>query len=250
MNQNQTSSRGNRTPHLGPLPFPRGEEEGSRTRGPNSAAISQTDTDGRNLSSSGGEDQGEGVNACTVRRGRTLRKKATWAEKILWSRLRNRRLAGFKFRRQHAIGRYELDFYCAQARLAVELDGRGHGNPGRQAVDKRRDALPAKLGIKVLRFWNHAVRENLRSVLDTIRCELVARSPHLDPLPFSRGEEKRSRTRGPKSAVNAQADGCNLSPTGGEDQGEGVPLSSPGKHPKPDRKPLLKFIGPENRFAS
>src|SRR2546422_10189386 len=96
MNQNQTSSRGNRTPHLGPLPFPKGEEEGSRTRGPNSAAISQTDTDGRNLSSSGGEDQGEGVNACTVRRGRTLRKKATWAEKILWSRLRNRRLAGFR----------------------------------------------------------------------------------------------------------------------------------------------------------
>src|SRR5437762_316683 len=172
------------TPHLDPLPFGRGEE---RPAAPVRAPATPGDLAKSFLSPIGGEDQGEGAAGQSTGRARSLRKKATWAEKLLWSQLRNRQLAGYKFRRQHSAGHYNLDFYCAEACLAVELDGREHGHPERQSRDKEREVFLAQLGIKVIRFWNHALRENLRSVLDTILRELAKRTPHLDPLPFRRG---------------------------------------------------------------
>lgn len=97
-----------------------------------------------------------------------LRKIATPAERILWSQLRNRTLSGYKFRRQHPIDRYILDFYCPEARLAIELDGSGHAYAGRLKKDRAREEFLATAGIRVLRFWNDAVRENLDGVLQAI----------------------------------------------------------------------------------
>src|SRR6266851_10473167 len=66
---------------------------------------------------------------------RALRKKRTWAEKLVWRWLRDRRFAGYKFRRQHPTGKYSLDFFCEEARLSIELDGFQHGHPARRAYD-------------------------------------------------------------------------------------------------------------------
>ena len=246
MKRKPKTLRTEETPHLDPLPFRRGEEK------PAAPALGSATADepAHNfLSPIGGEDQGEGAAGLATRRARTLRKKATWAEKLLWSRLRNRQFAGYKFRRQHPVGPYNLDFYCVEARLAVELDGREHGHPDRQTTDKERNAFLAKLGIKVIRFWNHALRENLRSVLDTILRELSERTPHLDPLPFGRGEEKPAAPVRGSEVADEPAHNF-LSPIGGEDQGEGATRPSrPSREGQQHRKSLLKFIGPYNQTS-
>jgi very-short-patch-repair endonuclease len=116
-----------------------------------------------------------------VGRSRALRKKSTWAEKLMWSWLRARRFNGYKFRRQHPVGIYNLDFFCEEARLAIELDGSQHGFPGQQQHDAERDKALASLGIKTLRFWNSRLRRESQWIRDTIFNQLQARAPH--PLP-------------------------------------------------------------------
>ena len=96
---------------------------------------------------------------------RTLRRNQTEEEKQLWRALRSRRFAGFKFRRQHAIGEHILDFYCADAKLAVELDGFQHGSPEGAQRDIEREKLLAEQGIESLRFWNHQWRKNREGCL-------------------------------------------------------------------------------------
>jgi len=103
-----------------------------------------------------------------VNRARLLRKKATDTERILWRHLRNRNFAGYKFRRQHPLDCYILDFYCPTAKLAIELDGGGHNYRGGQIRDRTRSEFLARKGIIVLRFWNHQVRQELDSVLQAI----------------------------------------------------------------------------------
>ena len=95
---------------------------------------------------------------------RQLRKKCTDAEKRLWRLLRDRRFNEFKFRRQYPCGIYYLDFYCTLAKLAVELDGGGHGFPDQRVRDEKRNQFLAQQGIKVLRFWNHQMRGELEAV--------------------------------------------------------------------------------------
>ncbi|MBS0193605.1 MAG: DUF559 domain-containing protein [Proteobacteria bacterium] len=97
-----------------------------------------------------------------------LRHEATDAEQLVWFLLRDRRLDGAKFRRQHAIGPYVLDFYCHQARLAVELDGGQHGDPGQIERDQQRNAFVASKGIRTLRFWNDDVLLRTEDVLAEI----------------------------------------------------------------------------------
>ena len=99
---------------------------------------------------------------------RQLRQQQTDAEKLLWALLRNRRLAGFKFRRQHPVRPYVLDFYCHAAGLAIELDGGQHDEPGARAHDAQRTAFLEGQGIRVLRFWNHEVLTQTGAVLQTI----------------------------------------------------------------------------------
>ncbi|MGC8906178.1 MAG: endonuclease domain-containing protein [Desulfomonilaceae bacterium] len=99
---------------------------------------------------------------------RNLRKEQTDAERLVWSLLRDRRLAGFKFRRQHPIEPYVLDFYCHEARLAVELDGGQHNEPDARARDEQRTSFLEAQGIRVLRFWNNDVLSNTEGVLQAI----------------------------------------------------------------------------------
>jgi very-short-patch-repair endonuclease len=107
---------------------------------------------------------------------RSLRKNATDAEKRLWRLLRDRRFAEFKFRRQYSCGIYYLDFHCAVAKLAVELDGGGHGFPDQRAKDEKRNQFLAQQGIKVLRFWNHQLRGELEAVRFEIWHALMERT--------------------------------------------------------------------------
>ncbi|WP_395007513.1 endonuclease domain-containing protein [Undibacterium sp.] len=97
---------------------------------------------------------------------REMRKKMPDAEQLLWCLLRNRRLAGAKFRRQHPIGRYILDFYCVENKLAVELDGGQHSE--QKTYDQHRDAYLKLQGIEVLRFWNNQMLLETEAVLEMI----------------------------------------------------------------------------------
>jgi very-short-patch-repair endonuclease len=104
----------------------------------------------------------------TVARARELRKAMTPPELRLWLELRRKTHAGLRFRRQHPLGPYVLDFYCESARLAVEVDGESHGfgaNPGR---DLRRDRWLLARGVRTLRIAAVEVRDNLDGVIQMI----------------------------------------------------------------------------------
>jgi len=102
-------------------------------------------------------------------RRRALRGRATDAERLLWRLLRSRQFLGLKFRRQHPVGPYIVDFYCAVRRLAVELDGGQHFTIEGQAYDQQRTDYLAKRGVQVLRFGNNELFENTEGVLESIR---------------------------------------------------------------------------------
>jgi very-short-patch-repair endonuclease len=104
----------------------------------------------------------------SVQRARRLRRSATDVEKRLWSRLRNRQIANLKFRRQHPLGNRIVDFFCAEAKLAIELDGSGHLTDNGQKSDLDREIELYEKGIRVLRFYNHDIAKNLDGVLNAI----------------------------------------------------------------------------------
>ena len=93
----------------------------------------------------------------SVQHARRLRKGATDAEKRLWSRLRNRQIGNLKFRRQHPFGNRVVDFFCEEAKLAIELDGSGHLTGRGQTSDLDREIELYEKGIRVLRFYNHDI---------------------------------------------------------------------------------------------
>ncbi len=99
-------------------------------------------------------------------RARELRQRMTPAEQRLWQVLRRKGLAGRKFRRQHPLGPFIADFYCAPARLVVEIDGPIHQD--RKEQDQARAAYLQELGYRVLRFSNDEVQEDLEAVVQTI----------------------------------------------------------------------------------
>lgn len=90
------------------------------------------------------------------------------AEVILWAQLQKKQLYGYKFRRQQGIGRYIVDFYCARAKLVIEIDGDSHFQPGVAAYDLERQKFIESLGFTVIRFINTDIYENLSGVLDVI----------------------------------------------------------------------------------
>lgn len=112
-----------------------------------------------------------------VARARQLRREASYVERQVWRWLRDRRFSAYKFRRQHELGPYYLDFFCLESRLAIELDGRQHGHPGQAAADRVKDEWLAARGIKVLRFWNSTVLREKQAVRDAIWRELQDRAP-------------------------------------------------------------------------
>ena len=104
-----------------------------------------------------------------------LRRSLTPAEATLWKALKGSKLQGRKFIRQHSIENYIADFYCAEERLIVELDGQGHLNAGTQLYDSDRDENLRALNFKVIRFENKFVFENLDGVFADIRAQFKAR---------------------------------------------------------------------------
>ncbi|XEI33625.1 DUF559 domain-containing protein [Aeromonas veronii] len=101
-----------------------------------------------------------------------LRRDATQAEQKLWQQLRNRLLAGLKFRRQMPIGHYVVDFICLEQGLIIEVDGSQHGTQANQIHDEAWTAYLNQQGFRVIRVWNNDVLGRLNSVLDFILLSL------------------------------------------------------------------------------
>ncbi len=113
---------------------------------------------------------------------RALRRGSPDAERVLWEILRGRRLAGVKFRRQHSVGPYVLDFYCSAASLGIEADGGQHFTEEGQARDGARSAYLEAQGIAVLRFTDREILVDPGTVVETIWSEVTRRVPHRSPL--------------------------------------------------------------------
>ena len=133
-----------------------------------------------------------------LERVRELRQNATDAEKLMWSLLRNRAVHDAKFRRQHPIGSYILDFYCHEAKLGIELDGSQHNEGDQIKYDKERTKiLQERHGIQIIRFWNSDVLNKTQNVLNVLWDALEERLPaeSLTPLPSpaGRGEPRPSK---------------------------------------------------------
>ncbi|MDD4309838.1 MAG: endonuclease domain-containing protein [Candidatus Cloacimonetes bacterium] len=113
-----------------------------------------------------------------------MRRNPTLAERSLWRELRDRRLAGYKFRRQQQLGYYIADFVCYEAKLIVELDGDIHDSPLHEVNDSERSEALNKLGFRVIRFWNDDVFDKMSFVLKRIQEEVQKRLPSPPtPLP-------------------------------------------------------------------
>ena len=112
-------------------------------------------------------------------KARNLRKHSTDAEHLLWQRLRNRQIDGFKFRRQEILGRYIVDFLCAECRLIIEADGGQHMT--NEAYDAQRTRYLELSGYRVLRFWNHDILNETDAVLEQIYMHLKQPSPRPSP---------------------------------------------------------------------
>ncbi len=114
---------------------------------------------------------------------RGLRKNPTDAERKLWSALRERQMAGHKFRRQHPFESYILDFVCLDARLVIEVDGGQHAIGSVTKADAQRSQLLAHAGFQVLRFWDNQVLNGFESVKEAIWNALERNPPPSRPSP-------------------------------------------------------------------
>ncbi|HXP51359.1 MAG TPA: endonuclease domain-containing protein [Bacteroidia bacterium] len=103
-----------------------------------------------------------------LKRADVLRKEMTMAEKILWQKINKNQIKGYRFRAQHPIGKFIVDFYCPKALLVIELDGKIHLNKVVAERDDGREVEIKKLGIRILRFTNEEVLEGIDKVLETI----------------------------------------------------------------------------------
>ena len=99
---------------------------------------------------------------------RKLRNHGTAAEAVLWTYINKRQLKGRKFRRQHSIGNYIVDFYCPSEKLVIELDGPYHNQPNQAEYDAIRTAYLESVGLKVIRIENDALRVSIEQILNFI----------------------------------------------------------------------------------
>jgi very-short-patch-repair endonuclease len=115
-----------------------------------------------------------------------MRTSLNSTELLVWSRIRNRRIDGWKFRRQQPIGPYFVDFYCSSARLVVEINGPAHDHPDQWAKDERRVAWLEAQGYRVVRIAVEEISSDLDQVLYRIYAELVAR----EQMGYTRGPHR------------------------------------------------------------
>lgn len=120
---------------------------------------------------------------------RRLRSNMTGPETRLWSRLRARQLQGLKFRRQHGIGPYIVDFYCPEQSLVIEVDGDSHADADQILKDQLRDRYFQSLGLHVIRYINDDILKNLDGVLENLAERLSSGSTSPRPSLRRRGEE-------------------------------------------------------------
>ena len=114
-------------------------------------------------------DMHYGSNSFTFQKAEELRKRMTEAETVLWEALRNNNLSGLKFRRQHPIARFIVDFYCHKYKLVIELDGSIHNLREVAENDRNREEELKDFGLNILRFTNEQVINDLEYVLQTIK---------------------------------------------------------------------------------
>ncbi|MHB1357431.1 MAG: endonuclease domain-containing protein [Anaerolineae bacterium] len=164
---------------------------------------------------------------------RQLRREQTSAEGLLWALLRNRQVMGLKFRRQHPIGPYVLDFYCVEAHLGIELDGGQHDVIEVIESDQERTAYLEARGIKVIRFWNHEVLRTTEVVLQTLCIissqSLTRQSPSPQPSPSRAREPEPSPGSARGSEAPNSTSGSEASPRGARE-----PESSPDSAREPE----------------
>jgi very-short-patch-repair endonuclease len=133
---------------------------------------------------------------------RPLRKKLTDAERWLWNQLRNRNFAGWKFRRQHPIGPFIVDFGCLEKKLIIEVDGGQHAR--KAEADANRTAFLEGKGFKIVRFWNHQVLREGTAVTEAILS-------HLDnvptPEPVRRQENPGGKSLKPSPPFSGEREG-------------------------------------------
>ena len=118
-----------------------------------------------------------GASTKVFKKAEMLRSSMTPAERHLWDRLRKNRLKGFRFKPQHPISEFVVDFYCHKARLVVEVDESYHENTIQKEYDENRDHILKELGLKVLRFTDKQVMEETESVIRTILKHLSTNDP-------------------------------------------------------------------------
>jgi very-short-patch-repair endonuclease len=129
------------------------------------------------------EELHQGAKGDVFHFARILRKEQTRAEELLWNQLRSQKLDGYKFRRQHPIKNWIADFYCHEAKLVIEVDGRIHLDKQQKGNDEGRTYELEGLGLKVIRFTNEEVESNIENVLKQIKNYLI-------PDPSPKGEGK------------------------------------------------------------
>ena len=117
-------------------------------------------------------DMHYGAEPSTYKNARFLRNNETQTEKILWNRLRNKAL-GVKFRRQHPI----VDFYCHKLKLVIELDGKYHENPNQKRMDELREDTLKESGIKIIRFQDKSLVNDIDSVVEKIKNNISSEGP-------------------------------------------------------------------------
>jgi very-short-patch-repair endonuclease len=108
-----------------------------------------------------------------ILRARELRKDMTAAEEVLWNRLRRKQINGFIFRRQHPIDIFIVDFYCHELKLVIEVDGGIHTEIKVAEYDKGREAEIERFGLKIIRFTNHEVFNNIEIVIKKVKAHTI-----------------------------------------------------------------------------
>ena len=119
----------------------------------------------------------------------------TPAEKLLWTRLRSKQCHSFKFRRQHAIGPFIVDFFCPEQLLVVEIDGDVHAEKTQRTKDWKRERYLRSLGLQVIRYTNHEVLNNLEGVLEHLLAIVSVGSTSPNPSLQRQGNQMALKQR-------------------------------------------------------